>query len=86
MNVIDAPVDDALLERIATMTGGRYYRASDTQSLQKAYDEISQLETTEVVTGDYYDFKEGFVPYAVIGSLALLGSVFSRRLWFDPIP
>ncbi|MBI5092357.1 MAG: VWA domain-containing protein [Candidatus Hydrogenedentes bacterium] len=86
MGVIDAPVDDALLERIAKLTGGRYYRASDTQSLRNAYDEISKLETTEVITGDYYDFQEGFVPYAVVGAIALLGSVFSRRLWFETIP
>ena len=78
MGVIDAPVDDALLERIATGTGGKYYRASDTQSLQKAYDEISRLETTEVLTGDYYDFKEGFAPYA------LLGGVVFNRLGIQP--
>lgn len=86
MGVIDAPVDDKLLERIAKITGGRYYRAADTASLERAYNEISKREGTEIVTGDYYDYKEGFVPYAVVGTLALLASVFSRRLWFDPIP
>lgn len=86
MQVVRAPIDDTSLERIASATGGRYYRATDTGSLTKAFAEISTLETTEIEIGDYYDYKEGFVPYAVLGACALLGSIFSRRLWFDPIP
>lgn len=80
------PVDDETLERIASLTGGHYYRATDTLSLQEAYDEIDQLETTEVEIGDYYEYEEGFVPYAMVGTLALMLSIFSRRVWFDAIP
>lgn len=80
------PIDDETLERIASITGATYYRATDTASLQEAYEEIDQLETTEIEIEDYYEFEEGFVPYAVLGSLALMLSVFTRRVWFDPIP
>jgi len=44
------------------------------------------LETTEVDAGDYYEYKEGFVPYAIVGAVALLASVLMRRRWFEPIP
>jgi Ca-activated chloride channel homolog len=80
------PIDDELLTEIASTTGGQYYRATDTRSLDNAYEEISNLETTEVTLNDYYEHKEGFAPYAAAGTALLLASLFSRRLWFDPIP
>jgi Ca-activated chloride channel family protein len=79
-------IDEETLLKIAETTGGRYFRATDTESLEKAYDEISQLETTEIEIGEYYDYKEGFTPYAVLGGLALLAALISRRAWFEPIP
>lgn len=79
-------VDEEMLTRIAELTGGAYFRATDTQSLERAYAEIDRLETTEIKVNDYYDYEEGFMPYAMAGMLALFASIFSRRYWFDPIP
>jgi Ca-activated chloride channel family protein len=80
------PIDDEMLQRIAEMTGGRFYRATDTKSLETAYAEISELEKTEVEVNDYYGFKEAFPAYAAAGALLLGLSLLSHRLWFDPIP
>ncbi len=41
-------IDEQLLTEIASMTGGRYYRATDTQSLRHIFEEINRLEKTEV--------------------------------------
>ena len=79
-------IDEDTLKKIASATGAKYYRATDTESLVEAYNEINQLETTEVELGDYYEHEEGFVPYVFAGTLALLLSVFSKRLWFEVIP
>ena len=79
-------VDEEALKRIAEISGGEYYRATDTDSLREAYAEINKLETTEVELNDYYEHKEGFVPYAAVGALCLLASGFSRRRWFEAIP
>lgn len=79
-------VDEDALKKIASATGGKYYRATDTESLQEAYAEINQLETTEVELNDYYEHRESFVPYAVAGACAVLLSVFARRIWFEAIP
>ena len=38
------PVDEPTLEKIASLTGGRYFRATNTESLRTIYDEIDQLE------------------------------------------
>lgn len=41
-------MDEVTLERIAQITDGRYFRVTDTASLQAAYDEIAKLERTEI--------------------------------------
>jgi Ca-activated chloride channel family protein len=79
-------IDEEALKKIASATGGKYYRATDTASLEEAYQEINKLETTEVEIGDYYEHKEGFVPYAAAGTWLMLTAMFSRRLWFEVIP
>jgi len=79
-------IDEDTLKKIAETTGGKFYRATDTASLEGAYAEIDELETTEVEIGDYYEHEEGFVPYAVAGTAALLLAIFSRRYWFETIP
>lgn len=40
-------LDETLLEKIATMTGGLYYKVTDVNSLQQVYEKINQLEKTE---------------------------------------
>ena len=59
MNVT-ADLDEETLKEVATMTGGRYFRATDVKSLQTIYQIINKMETTsqEVPTvrpqHDYY--------------------------------
>jgi Ca-activated chloride channel family protein len=79
-------VDEEGLKKIADVTNGKYYRATDTDSLQEAYAEINKLETTDVELDDYYEHSEGFASYALAGSIMMLASVFSRRYWFETIP
>ncbi len=80
------PIDEGMLTNIANITGGKYYRAADTDALQEAYAEINALEATEIDLGDYYEYKEAFMPYALLGLLLLISSVVSRRQWFEVIP
>lgn len=42
------PMDEAALRRIADVTGGRYFRATDTRSMAAAYAEIAKLERSEI--------------------------------------
>jgi len=80
------PIDEETLTKIADITGGAYFRASDLPSLQRAYTEINAMERTEIELGDHYEYKDAFAPYALLGGLLLLGSVLCRRTWFEPIP
>lgn len=86
LNVSAAGIDEESMTKVAEITGGRYFRATDTESLAQAYEEISALERTEIEAGEYYEYDEAFVPYALLGGLLTLAGIFARRRWFEPIP
>ena len=60
---MDLPVeiDEASLTRIAEITGGIYYRATDTPSLEKIFEEIGRLEKTKIEVKTYTHYNERFV-------------------------
>jgi len=64
--------DETELREIATMTGGRFFKATEEGDLERIYDEIDELETTEIELRSYASFTELFFWPALIG-LALLG-------------
>ena len=41
-------IDEPLMKKIAQVTKGRYFRATNNQKLQQIYDEINQMETTKI--------------------------------------
>jgi Ca-activated chloride channel family protein len=63
--------DEDTLQKIADMTGGKYYRADNAEKFRKIYAEIDKLEKTEAVINKYTEFKELF-PWLVAGGLVLL--------------
>ena len=65
-------LDEGTLKRIANVTGGRYFRATDVQSLKHVYTEIDQLEKTEFKVIDYTEEKEMAV-YFLIPAALLFG-------------
>ncbi|MCX8064344.1 MAG: VWA domain-containing protein [Candidatus Hydrogenedentes bacterium] len=84
--VMRQPIDEEQLKKIAEITGGKYYRATDTEGIMKAYDEISQLESTEVEISDFYEYKENFMPFLLIGFMFALAYIYGRRFLWDPLP
>ena len=55
-----AQIDEEMLTTVAEKTGGRYFRATDREALAAIYDEISELETTEVEETTYLDIDERY--------------------------
>jgi hypothetical protein len=79
-------VDEETLRKIAAATGGAYFRATDLVSLEQAYNEINQLEPTEIEAGDLYEYEEAHMHWVLLGTLLLGTAVFSRRIWFEVLP
>ena len=64
-------LDERLLGDVATMTGGRYFRATDSQSLREIFSEIDRLEKTPVRQVVSRRFDESYRTPLAIGLLAL---------------
>ena len=60
-------IDEKTLRAIADETGGEYFRATDTKSLESIYDEIDQLEKTKVETQQFVDYREFAVQAVRLG-------------------
>lgn len=75
-------IDEDLLQSIASLTGGRYFRATDNQSLRAVYEEIDEMETTELKVESYTQMTEHFATFLwvafALGFLALVlrGTLF----------
>ena len=64
-------LDEGLLQKIADMTGGSYFRAADTEALQKIYAKINKLEKTSAETRSYM-IRRPLYRYPLGSALVLL--------------
>lgn len=71
----DMTFDEKQLKSIAKKTGGTYFSVNDRDSLEKALDEIDQLETTKIDADVFNRWNEHFVPFLLAGALLVLVSV-----------
>lgn len=69
---VEVKINEELLTRIADMTDGKYFRATDNESLEAVYTEIDELEKSKIDVTEYRKRKEEFLPFALI-ALLLLG-------------
>ncbi|MDB6099998.1 MAG: Ca-activated chloride channel [Gammaproteobacteria bacterium] len=65
-------VDEKTLQAVAEETGGKFYRATDTSSLQKIYEQINQFEKS-AQTVQKFERTEELYPWVLIPALAILG-------------
>jgi Ca-activated chloride channel family protein len=68
-------VDEKTLQAVSALTGGEFYRATDTDSLKNIYEQINQLEKTTQVTQRFEHYQELF-RWALFPAIALLGLSF----------
>jgi Ca-activated chloride channel homolog len=77
--------DEETLRNIAAMTGGTYFRATDTKSLENIFRDIDQLEKSEVEIQKVAQYRDLFPWFVLVGTVllaaeTLLGQTIWRRL------
>jgi len=82
---IQVEFDEKTLRDIAAMTGGEYFRATDTSSLEKIFQAIDQLEKSEVQVQRVAQYRDLFPWFVLVGTVllaaeTLLGQTIWRRL------
>jgi Ca-activated chloride channel family protein len=79
-------IDEEVLTRIADMTGGKYFRATDNQKLEQIYEEIDQLEKDRVEMRHFSRKEEKYFLFALAGVLLLLLEALGRYALLRQIP
>jgi Ca-activated chloride channel family protein len=82
---VKVDVDEETLKKIADMTNGRFYRATDTKTLEQIFEQIDTLEKSTVELSQYKQYRDLFPWFlaAGFGALALqivLAETVGRRL------
>ncbi|MCB2216818.1 VWA domain-containing protein [Desulfofustis glycolicus] len=72
-------IDERSLQQIAALTGARYYRATDTASLERIYQEINAMETTTRTSKHFEHYRELYPLLIVVALLLLAGELLLRR-------
>lgn len=76
--MVKVEIDEELLKQIAHETGGRYYRATDSKTLNNVYQEINKLEKSKVEVNSFKHYKELFLPFALAAAICLGLSMLLR--------
>lgn len=83
---IDEDIDDSTLEQMATSTGGRYFRATDNNSLRAIYQEIDKMEKTRIHVKEYSQREELYFIFALLACCFLLVEILLKNTLLKSIP
>lgn len=83
---IHSKVNDELLGKMASETGGKYYRATDNESLRKVFTDIDRLEKTKIDVNQYTKYAELYQPWLAWGLCALFVSWLLQLTVFRRVP
>ncbi|MBI5788971.1 MAG: VWA domain-containing protein [Candidatus Schekmanbacteria bacterium] len=78
-------IDEDTLQKVAIMTSAQYFRATDTESLEKIYALIDKMEKSQVKVKEHMEYNELFhwpllAALVVLLIEVLLGSTFLRKI------
>ncbi|WP_209319658.1 vWA domain-containing protein [Ancylomarina longa] len=86
MRNMPVKIDEELLGKIASMTGGQYFRATDNNKLKAIYKEIDQLEKSKIEVKQYSTKNEEYLPFLLLAALFLLMEIALRNSILRNIP
>ncbi len=76
--MVPVEIDEEMLQSVAELTGGQYFRATNNQALREIYKEIGDLEQTKIEERIYTDYQERYAEFLFPG----LGLIFLEILLF----
>lgn len=79
-------IDEESLRKLATMTGGKYFRAVDDERFQDIFNEIDELEKTEIISEAHRRYEELFHWFLIPALLLLALEVVLSQTRFRKLP
>ena len=68
---METKIDESALKQIASLTNGKYFRATDAKMLRDIFEEINALEKTTLDVNRIVQTEENFMPWIVLALCAL---------------
>jgi Ca-activated chloride channel family protein len=75
---MEVKIDEEMLQQVADMTGGKYFRATNNKALEQVYAEIDKLERSKIDVVEHNKREERFRIFGFI-ALALIALEFALR-------
>ncbi len=83
---MEVKIDEAMLEEVAEMTDGRYFRATSNNKLVEIYTEIDKLEKSKIDVTEFKKKNEEFLPWALIALALIALELILRFTVFRTVP
>jgi Ca-activated chloride channel family protein len=83
---IETKIDEASLKQIASLTGGKYFRATDNRVLSNVFEEIDKLEKTRLDVQRHTRTEENFMPWIMAALILLSVEILLRHTLLRRIP
>jgi Ca-activated chloride channel homolog len=83
---MEVKIDEETLQEIASITDGKYFRATSNTKLEEIYNEIDELEKSKIEVREFSRRSEEFLPFALAGILLMVFSLLLRTTVFRSIP
>jgi len=83
---VSGDFDERTLTEIASITNGKYFRATDVTSLKEIYDDINEMEKYHISVNTVTKKKELYMPFAVLALILVAFELLLRRTWLRNIP
>ena len=78
---VEVKIDEKTLQDIATLTDGKYFRATNNNSLKEIYKDIDKLEKSKIKITEFHKRSEKFLPFA-LWALTLLFLAFILQITY----
>ncbi|MCH8329949.1 MAG: VWA domain-containing protein [Bacteroidetes bacterium] len=82
---MEVKIDENLLQQIAEMTGGKYFRAANNKKLKEIYKSIDEMEKSKIEITAIQRHSEQFLGFAFWGTILLLSELLIRYSLFRSV-
>ena len=83
---LETKIDEAALKEISSITGGKYFRATDSHMLRQVFEEIDSLERSRINVNNYLQTEEDFMPWLLLALCAYCAFLILRYIVLRRIP
>jgi len=84
--MVPVDIDEKVLTEVASLTGGKYYRATDNRTLKAIYQEIDKLERSKIEVTAYRRYTDLYGSWLVLGFLCFVAEIGLRSSILRQLP